>query len=59
MISFGAFDGLGLLIVAVGVFMMNWFKEKAQKVCIVDDDQNLDDVGEPSLNGSSHDEPIH
>ena len=30
--SFGVFDGLGLTIVAIGVFMMNWFKDKPMRL---------------------------
>ena len=33
------YDGIGLAVVTVGVFIMNFFKEKPQRVCIVDDDQ--------------------
>ena len=36
--DFDTFDGIGLLIVTGGVFLMDWSKEKSQKVCIVDDD---------------------
>ena len=32
------YDVLGLIITAVGVFVMNWFKEKPQRVCIMEDE---------------------
>lgn len=37
-----SYDVMGLIIVTIGVFMMNWFKEKPQRVCIMED-ENLGD----------------